>query len=258
MRQSRTLVILAFFLLSACANNSDNTSDALRQSREKHNPKAAAINVQLGLGYLEQGNMERAKKKLLLALQQDAQSSRANQSMAYYLEKTGDKSGAKHYYQEALYYAPHDGAALNNYGAFLCREKDYQEADRYFLQAVADHNYLESPGAYENAGLCAQADKRYEAAIGYFERAIAQAPNRLTSMMELARLYQQQGRPDNAMKILENYETLAQLNPDLALLGYQISKELKNTNKMEHFEVLLRTRFASTAQYEKYNEMRQA
>ena len=56
--------------------------------------KAAQLNVQLGLGYLQRQNVERAKTRLLKALEQAPNSPIALDAMAYYLEVTGDQENA--------------------------------------------------------------------------------------------------------------------------------------------------------------------
>ena len=52
--------------------------------RKANLQRAAAINVQLGLEYLRQGNYPRAKAKLLAAQQQDDKSPDTSSALAYY------------------------------------------------------------------------------------------------------------------------------------------------------------------------------
>jgi type IV pilus assembly protein PilF len=129
---------------------------------EPQNPKtdlskAASFNIQLGMGYLKQGDRPRAKKKLLSALKQAPESPDVNAAMAYYFEKTDEMDQAQKYYLKALSLSKNSGAQLNNYGTFLCRQAKYEKAESYFLKAVKDEQYINTAGAYENAGLCALA-----------------------------------------------------------------------------------------------------
>lgn len=149
---------------------------------------AAIYNTQLGLAYLKQEDRIRAKRKLLTALDLAPNSADVNAAMAYFLEKTGNLKEARNFYKKALSLAPKNGAQLNNYGSYLCRQGKYKEAENYFLNAVQDVNYVNTAGAYENAGLCAAALPDYKKAKKYFKKAIEHDPNRKQSVYELAKI----------------------------------------------------------------------
>ncbi len=175
-------VFYCFLLLSSC-----------QQPMEEQNsqPKlvmAAAYNAQLALAYLQQDDPVRAKRKLLLALTQDPQSLLANSSMAYYLEQCGEKEKAAFYYKKAMMLAPRAGSAWNNYGAFLCRQGHYQQAEAYFLKAANDLHYDNPAAAYENAGLCCLASGDHRKARRYFVNALEHAPTRAVSLEQLLKL----------------------------------------------------------------------
>ena len=102
----------------------------------KTNPLAAKDNMQLGMAYLQQGIVFRAKYKLLLALQQDKNSAQVQDAMAYFLEVSGELQRADVYYQRAIQLAPKSGIELNNYGVFLCHLGKYAESENQFLAAA--------------------------------------------------------------------------------------------------------------------------
>ena len=141
------------------------------------NPKASSYNMQLGLAYLKQGNRQRAKQKLLIAIAQNPNSPYANEALGYYFEQTQEAAQAELYYNKALQLAPNTGAILNNYGDFLCHQKRYTEANEYFLKAAADSHYLNTALAYENAGICALAAHKTIDAEKYFKIALLQDPS---------------------------------------------------------------------------------
>jgi len=181
IRQPIALIFL-ILLLTSChlAINNNNSND--------NNIEASAINTQLGLAYLKQGNRQRAKQKILMALQESPNSLMANDAMAYYFENVQDMQHADYYYQQALQFYPESGAALNNYGAFLCRQKQYDLATSYFLKAAADLHYLNTGLIYENAGLCALSAKHYSEAKKYFKKALEYDPHLVQSKFELETL----------------------------------------------------------------------
>lgn len=176
LKSLRFLPCFVFLLLQACQGMS--TREAERGSDIRRVQEAVAYNTQLGLAYLQQGDRPRAKRKLLIALRLQPDFAPANAAMAYYLEQTGDLKQAQAYYKKALNLAPRSGTQLNNYGTFLCRTGRYKEAERYFLLAVKDINYLYTAQAYENAGHCAMAIPDYPKARHYFMKTIEQDPRR--------------------------------------------------------------------------------
>lgn len=184
MKRSFLIVyVLASFFLVSC-----NTMNSAEKEAEAKNKRIAAINVKLGMGYLERGEKDRAKQKLLYALQRDPKSPEAWYSMAYLQESNGNKLEAKKDYMKAVGLAPNRGDVQNNYGTFLCRSGEYQEAVNHFLMATKDPQYLDQASAYENAGLCALKIPDKKQAATYFRLALEQDPTRDSSMTELTKL----------------------------------------------------------------------
>lgn len=164
--------------LLACASD---------QVSEK-NQTAANYNADLGLAYLKQGDIRLAKSKLLLAESQSPNDPLILDSMAYFLETTGEIETAERYYLQAIKYSPKEGAVQNNYGAFLCRHKRYRESIEHFLLAAQDTHYLNTASVYENAGLCALKIPDKKLAKEYLQKSLANDPGRKTTKKELAKL----------------------------------------------------------------------
>lgn len=183
------IVILIILLcgVSACSTMktfSDNNND------DDNNRKVATarINVQLGIAYLERHDIQRAKRKLLFALDEAPHLPETWYSMGYFLETVGERKEAKKYYLKAIALAPNRGDVHNNYGTYLCRSKYYHAAIQQFILAVKDPEYLDNAAAYENAGLCALKIPNWILARRYFKRALAQDPKRSIASAELTRL----------------------------------------------------------------------
>ncbi len=182
---TQLFVLLSMVFLVGCMKEQD-TTDYQAELKKKQN--AAAYNIQLGLNYLKQGDVPRAKKKLLNAFELSPQSADVSSALGYYFEKTGEMTEAKNYYQQAMKYAPKKGAELNNYGAFLCRTGQQDEAERYFLKATEDKRYVHTAAAFENAGLCALTISNSTKAVHYFKKALEHDPQRKQALYELAAL----------------------------------------------------------------------
>ncbi len=195
--------------MQACQHN-DNKEEEEITTPKTDLTKAASYNVQLGLGYLKQGDRPRSKKKLLTALEQAPNSPDVNAAMAYYFEQTKELEQAKKYYLKAISLSSNSGAQLNNYGTFLCRQGDYAKAETYFLKAIKDVQYVHTSGAYENAGLCALGVPDYTKAKLYFTNALSQDPSRRESLYELVKIESKEGHDDVALDLLQKH-------PDLVL-----------------------------------------
>lgn len=175
-------LLLCIGILCACqSQKKDNKAHINLKS-------AAEYNVQLGLGYLREGNVDRAKEKLLIALQQNPNSSSAFGAMAYFWERTRDTKKAEEYYLTAIRLSNNQGDAQNNYGTFLCRIKRYPEAERYLLSAANNTNYIYTAAAYENLGLCQIDAGDLEKARLYLQKALDQDPLRQRALWELSNL----------------------------------------------------------------------
>lgn len=150
--------------------------------------KAAKINAQLSMSYSSRGDYLRAKQKILLAMEEGPSLPEVWYGMAYYQEKTGDRAEAEKNYQKAIALDPKRGESHNNYGTYLCKQGQYRAAVKEFALAVKDINYMNTAGAYENAGLCALKIPDKTLARNNFERAIMIDPNLTTAAILLAQL----------------------------------------------------------------------
>jgi type IV pilus assembly protein PilF len=157
------VAIIIIILLSACSSNTLQypSSKAL----------ASRTHVNLGLYYLQNGDLILAKSKLLLALEENPKDFLVNDAFGFFLETTGNVVLAKKYYQLAIKYAPNNGEALNNYGTFLYRQKDFNGALQYFLKATADLHYLYISKANNNAALVAYKLNNPKLARSYLAKA---------------------------------------------------------------------------------------
>jgi len=180
-------------------------------SASADNPGAARTNAQLGLTYLNKNMYPEAKNRLLTALQENPKSAVGWYSMAYYFEKTDDLKSANQYYQKAISVEPHSGSAHNNYGTFLCRQKQYKAAIREFLVAIHQPNYMHVASAYENAGMCAMQIPDRKMATQYFEKAINNNPNMPYSLLNLARLNYKNGNTKVAERYFIDFTKIAGL-----------------------------------------------
>lgn len=216
--------------------------------------KAALVNIELGLGYLEQGQVARAKTKLTHALKLAPQSSEARSAMAYFLEMTGDYKEAEKSHKKAVRLAKQKGAAYNNYGAFLCRRTRFKEADRVFQLALEDKNYARTAEVYENAGLCAKEAGRLPEAIDYWKTALLRDPMSNKALLELATVALESGRLSESLEYLQRYRSFSAPSARSLWLGIQVARAQGDQNMLASQALLLKNLFEQSKEYAAYLE----
>lgn len=188
---------------------------------------ASNANIQLGMNYLQAGDVNKAKQKLLMALELTPKYPAAWYTMAYYYEVTGDYKQANEYYLQAIKLAPNSGDTHNNYGTFLCHSGKPKEAIDHFLQATQDNHYIDHAAAFENAGLCALHIPDKQQAKDFFSKALKRDPQRARSLALLANVQYELGEYRQAQDSLEQLKNIAKPTPETEALGAKIASKMK-------------------------------
>ncbi len=246
---------MLFLAVAGCVSQNSNdppTDNGVPQSALSYNPKAAAINAELGVGYLQQGDIERAKTKLLMAQKQDPNSSIVSASMAYYYDKIGNAKEAERYYKRAYSLATEKGDAANNYGVFLCKQKNYAAAYSYFQKAIDDPNYVSTAQTYENLGLCHLEQNDAAMAKDYFLKALRIDPRLATSLLQMAQISVNAKDWAAAENYLTQYTATGEQSPDALWLGIQSAHALGDKEKAMNLAKQLKTLYPNSVQYRQY------
>lgn len=247
LRQGCCFILLSL-LLSACTKPEvDNVQ--LPQNADSNNPQAAVYNTELGIGYLRQGDIARAKTKLLLAQKQDPTSPEVWDALAFFYESTGDLQQADRDYVKAISLDPKRGSSLNNYGVFLCKQGQYKKSLTYFAQATSDPNYINVAPTYENAGLCAEEIPDIDSAQKFFILALQNDPALPTSTLELAEINFNKGKFSLASKYLQRYNQLAKPSSESIWLDLRLAQEENDQQRVTADAELLKENFPDSDEY---------
>jgi type IV pilus assembly protein PilF len=233
MRPERLLALLLVLALAACGTAPSREGRAGSAAKERQS--AAELNVSLGQGYLEQGQLEIALEKLNRALELDPRLDYAHTVIAVVYERIGDDEKAGFHYKRAVDLSPAKGALLNNYGTFLCRRGRYAEADALFERALKDPFYDTPAVAHANRGSCALAWGRDDAAEQHLRRAIELQPNLPDALLQLAELSAAKGDNFRARAFLQRYEALAPASPASLKLAMLIEQNLGNATAAREY-----------------------
>lgn len=257
-------VMMSLLGLFSCAKSTTDKPEGTRASEKTRVSKlpagdsamgtpdyhrAALTNVELGLGYLSQGQVARAKTKLTHALKLAPKISETHSAMAYFLEMVGEFKDAEREHKKAVSFSG-QGAVYNNYGAFLCRRGRLKEADQAFHVAIEDKEYARTAEVYENAGLCALKWPDDSKATEYLTAAVRRDPSRSSAFLELATLSLKQEKFEEAKAWLNRYQAIAEQSARSLWLGIAVSKGLKDENGAASQALMLKNLFEDSPEYQ--------
>jgi type IV pilus assembly protein PilF len=238
------LICLMLFALSACVVVDQGPSQK---------EKASDINVQLGMGYYHQNNLELANEKLLKALNQNPRNAQAHHAYAVLQNRFHDKEKAEFHFKKAIEYNDKDSEALNNYGAFLCHDNRAEEAEKMFLQAVNNPLYKAPEVAYTNAASCLQQNnKKPEQVKRYLKKALGMRNNFRPALLMLAEISFEEKQQELTAVYLKRYHLVGA--PTARSLWLEIRSELEQNNREEAYKLAkkLKTDFADTPEYQSW------
>lgn len=251
MKKGKFFILMIATSLVACSalnKNETTTSESTIQPvyalpNTKDLDKAARLNIELGVTYLKQEQMSRAKSKFLRAKELAPHLSEVHYSYGYFLERVGENEDAEKAFQKAISLNAKGGNEHNMYGAFLCRQHKYRKAEKEFLKAIDDPSYTLTAETYENAGLCVQQIPDIAKAAEYFEKALRYDPNRTNALLEMAIIKYQQNNIIEAKAYHTRFTQLMQPNARSLLLGIELAKRTGDTDKIASYQLLLNSKF---------------
>lgn len=212
------LAAVAAVMLAACAAKS---SRPLHMADQR---EAAADNTQLGIQYMNQGDLNLAKTKLDRALEEDPSNANVHSARAMLFERMNQLAKADEEFRAALRLAPHDPDVINNYAVYLCQNGRTDDGVKRFLEAAHNPLYRTPQAAYTNAGVCLRAAKRDDEARVDFDAAIQLRPNYAEAAFQLATLDFDHAQLSAARARIDGYIGAYQATPDLLLLGVRVAR----------------------------------
>lgn len=236
-RPGITAIVLTSVLLVGCA------SSAKRDGETSNALKAAELNTQLGREYMQRGQYEVAMEKLKKAVASDNDYAPGHTMLAVLYETLGEMDEAGKNYREALRIDPANGDVNNNYGAYLCRIGQGEDADRYFDAALEDPFYQTPAVAMANAGECALSRDNLGLAEEYLRKSLGFNPNFPMALLSMAAVMYEREDFLRARAFLQRYETVAPMSAQSLLLGYRTENQLNNPDQAKKYRNELIQRF---------------
>ncbi len=212
-------------------------------SRVQDLNRASKLNAELGLAYLMKGRYDLALKKLRKSIKQNSDNSKAYLYTAELYRRLEQRESANSFYQQALDVAHDDASINNNYGAFLCADKKYKEAFKYFNIALKNPVYPERSKVFENIGVCSQNQGNIKIARENFVKAFNLNRRLTTSLLALAQIDFDAQRLDSAAKYLGFYNRVGRDTAQSLWLGILIAKKQHDIKRQRSLAWLLSKRF---------------
>jgi len=157
-------ITLLFILVSGCATQAP---------WEKVDPdKQARAYTNLGMGYLNQGQINRSLQNFQKALKARPSYAEALHGTALALQQQGEFDLSEKYFKKALQTRGNETAVRNNYAAFLFGQNRYDEALEQLKIASKDIYYSDRALIFANLGYVSIKLEQADKALGYFQQAL--------------------------------------------------------------------------------------
>jgi len=236
-------------VVAACAGSGGSVSD--RSSDED----AAIANMNLGAGYLRQGNVELAIERLRRALVQDPQLVQAHSTIAFAYDQIGSFDEAETHFRRATELDKEDGAAANAYAAFLCnRGNRWAEAEPYFQRAAQDLDYTTPEVAMTNAGICARDAGDLVKAEQSFRAALMRNPRYADALLNMVELSYQRGDNLQTRAFTQRYLAIRPATASVLWICFNVERELNNAAGSELCATQLRNGFQGSPELQQLQE----
>lgn len=249
MMRFTSIVILSATLLAlaGCTGASD---------RAKKRDDASNYNMQLGMAYLNRGDLGLAKEKLDRAVKENPGDPSVHSAMAMLQDRLGHPDLADKEFKAALNLGPRSPDVLNNYAVYLCRSGRVDEGVKIFEEAARNALYRTPEAAYTNAGVCLRGAKRDTQAAMSFQRALRIKPGFAEAAYQLADLDFRRGEVQSARETVDQFVAAFEPTADLLLIGVQVARKQGDRVAEEKFARKLRMDFPSSDQTRALAELR--
>ncbi|MGR8934995.1 MAG: type IV pilus biogenesis/stability protein PilW [Gammaproteobacteria bacterium] len=223
--------------LSACS------FDAADSGPQVSDEEKAATNLNLGLRYMELGQLETALEKLDHALDLDSGNNEIHDALGVLYERIGKSEEAEEHFQKALSLESDDPTAMNNYGRFLCNKGQYKQGMSYLQQAIAMPLNGRKWFALSNAGICEAMQGNDEQAEQYLRGALQQQPAYAPALLGMVKISYNKAEFMSARAFIERYSSVAGQNAETLWYAVQTERKLGNPKLAEDYRETLLRRF---------------
>jgi type IV pilus assembly protein PilF len=250
-RASRTSAwLLAAALSAGCAGLQPQASPDQR--------RAAEVNAELGINYLQQNDLPQAQRALDRALQFDPNLAMAHLGMGLLRESQGSEEVAVTHYRRALALEPGNLYVQANLGDLLCRRGDAQEAQALLAQPIASPSFSARDVALLSSGQCYARSGDRVRAEERMREVLRINPQFAAALYEMAVLTFADGRPLQTRAFLSRLTALGVATPASLLLCYKAEMQMGNRTDAQACAERLKREFGDSQEVSELLRMEQS
>jgi type IV pilus assembly protein PilF len=249
MRLRGRIALVAASLLAAASLGAPRAAASAEPGSREAITQAGAVNTELALAYMREGNLKAAREKIDKALQQNSRMPSTQMAAGFIYDRLGDKRKASSHFEQAIRLSGKDNPdVVANAAVYLCMNGERKRGEQYLLQAAANALNQNPDVAYTNAGRCARADGRPQDAEASFRKALALNSRQPDALFQMAQLTQENGNSLQARAFLERHAAVAPVSADSLWLGRTIELALGDTAQAARYADQLRDRFPTSTE----------
>lgn len=248
MNMSKLIVsgAICIFLASGCITTITGTSKSKIDYID-----AADQNYQLGARYYKQKSYVLARDRLELAVKLNPKLAVAYSALALTYEALDNKRLATKAYEAAVRVAPRNFDVRNAYAVFLCRQREYDDAEKHFRKAIKHPENDFSEVTLTNAGVCMVQRPDLDAAERYFRKALDVRPRYGEAMLQMCLLKLEREDFLSARAFLQRYMSVSLPTAGVLYLGTIIEGKLGDDRARTDFENRLLREFPASPEARK-------
>ena len=195
--------ILAVALCISCQSNKKKTA---QETQQQYDYRAALQNYQIGINYLNNGDVHNAILHLQTAVNGDGNNFRYRHGLGLAYSMNGQMEEAISELKAAIGINPTASESHNLLGSVYTELGRYDEAVASLKKVITDSSYPQPQFPYFNLGLCMKAQNRLDEAIAAFTRATQLDPKFYRGYIALADIYKEQGDFNKALLYFQQAE----------------------------------------------------
>jgi type IV pilus assembly protein PilF len=226
---------------------SGGRQDLTTTSDETPLRKRARIRLELATAYFSKGDLRTALDEVKQVLSIDGNFSEALELRGLIYDALQEPSLAEESFNRALQANPRNGSAMHNFGWFLCRKKDYGQADAMFGRAQQQGFSVPTAKTLLVRGVCQIEAGKVALAEKTIARSYELDPSSAVTAYNLARVLMLQGEAQRARFYIRRVNNVPeQANAESLWLGIRIENKLGNVSERDELASALRSRFGSS------------
>jgi type IV pilus assembly protein PilF len=247
----KLIFIILAVLISGCITTTSGNVNTPAPKEE-----IARLNLELGIGYLRQNELEQARTKLEKSIQNNPDNPDAHRTLGLVYERMGELESAEKEYRIALRQAPDAPDVMEQLAVYLCLHGDVDEALKLFNRAVEIPLNPQRYVIYTNAGTCVKRQENLELAETYLRRALELNVQYATALLQMSDVAYRRENFLQSRAFVERYLTAADPSPAVLWLAYRVENALGDKLAADNFAKRLLRNFPRSAEARELLEQR--